>query len=56
MSNKHMVSNFVRHDAKRKGGKTIQLSSNKHTLHSSSEHSQLQCNVSVPRPSIYIIL
>ena len=30
------------HNAKREGGKTIQWSSNKHTLHSSSEHSQ--CN------------
>ena len=35
------------YNAKCEGGKTMQRSSNKHTLHSSSEHSQ--CNVSVPR-------
>ena len=28
------------HNAKREGGKTIQRSLNKHTLYSSSEHSQ----------------
>ena len=31
------------HNAKCEGGKTIQWSSNKHTLHSSSEHNQLMC-------------